>query len=116
MMERALAGAGVSLVFQDASLRIVYSENLPENLPDVAEGTDDVALFGEKDGSYLLGLKRGVLETGQPTNAEVSIAAPDGMKIYEIKIERTASRGATAARCAGAPIATTSAAAAAVSA
>lgn len=94
-MERALVSAGVSLIFQDPSLRIIYSENLPDTLPSTIENSsDDITLFGEKDGSHLLELKRGVLETGQATNAEISMATPDGMKIYEIKIERTTSRGA----------------------
>lgn len=94
-MERALVSAGVSLIVQDASLRIRYFENLPEYLPSaLPAGADDVSLFGEMDGRHILELKRGVLETGQPTNAEVSVSTAEGIKIYEIKIERTEAVGA----------------------
>jgi two-component sensor histidine kinase len=90
MMERALGSAGVSVIFQDSSLKVQYFENLPDHLQDVAVvGVDDLSLFGEKDGAHIVKLKRDVLDSGKPANAEISFPTSDGIKIYEIKIERT---------------------------
>ncbi len=94
-MERALASAGISILFQDAALAIRYAENLPDHLkPTLVIGKDDVQLFGARDGEHLAGLKRQVLETGTPANAEVDLATADGSRIYEIKIERTGDESA----------------------
>jgi two-component sensor histidine kinase len=94
MMERALGSAGISIMVQDDSLAIRYAENLPDHLkPSLVIGGDDLQLFGAKDGEYLRTLKRKVLATGTPANAEVDILTPDGSRIYEIKIERAGGRG-----------------------
>lgn len=90
MMEQALASAGVSTIFQDAGLRVRSFENLPDHLKNLAAvGTDDLSLFGEKDGAHIVDLKRGVLESGKAAKAEISFPTSDGIKIYEMKIERT---------------------------
>lgn len=90
MMERALGSAGVSIIYQDACLLVSYFENLPEHLTGIAAlGIDDIALFGEKDGNHILGLKRDVLSSGKQAKAEISIPSAEGIKIYEIKMERT---------------------------
>ncbi|WP_244598680.1 sensor histidine kinase [Rhizobium tubonense] len=90
MMERALSSAGVSLMFQDSTLAIRYAENLPDHLqPSLILGADDVQLLGEKDGSYILRLKQEVLKTGKSSSAEVEFSTVDGVKIYEINVQRT---------------------------
>jgi two-component sensor histidine kinase len=89
MMERALGSAGVSIIFQDARLRVEYFENLPEHLNALAAvGIDDVSLFGEKEAAHIVKLKREVLDSGKPAKAEISLHTSDGVKIYEMKIER----------------------------
>jgi len=90
MMERALGSAGVSIIFQDAMLKVGYFENLPDHLKELAFiGVDDMALFGDKDGARILELKRDVLKSGKAANAEISLSTSEGVKIYEMKIERT---------------------------
>ncbi|WP_267550668.1 sensor histidine kinase [Rhizobium rhizogenes] len=92
-MERALASANVWVLFQDQALAIRYADNLPDHLqPSLVIGGNDWHLFGEKDGEHLLRLKRGVLETGKPATAEVEIPSGDGIRIYELKIERVGGR------------------------
>jgi two-component sensor histidine kinase len=92
VMERALGSAGVSIIYQDADLAIQYFENLPDLLQQSATlGSTDMSLFGRKDGPHIIKLKREVLESGRPANTEISVPAADGVKIYEIKIERTGS-------------------------
>lgn len=89
MMERALASAGISILYQDSALAIRYAENLPEHLkPSFKPGTDDLRLFGEKNGEQLKNLKVAVLATGRPASIEVEIAAGSEARIYEFKIER----------------------------
>jgi two-component sensor histidine kinase len=89
MMERALRSAGISIMFQDSSLSIRYAENLPDHLnQSLVVGGNDIDLFGERDGGYILHLKEKVLETGNASGAEVEFSTPEGTKIYEVKIER----------------------------
>lgn len=93
LMERALASASVSVLFQDVNLSIRYADNLPDHLqPSVVIGGNDSHLFGEKDGEHLSRLKRGVLDSGRPATAEVEIASGDGIRIYELKMERVGGR------------------------
>lgn len=94
LMERALASAGVSIMFQDATLAIRYAENLPDHLRSVlVVGRDDHELFGAKNGAYVVEMKRKVLETGNASSAEVELQTNDGVRIYEIKVERTGEAG-----------------------
>lgn len=93
LLERAIAGAGISVTLQDADLRYQYAENLPDHLspsPGLV-GMDDRALFGETDGARLLTAKRAVLEQGDPASVEVECRTPDGLRIYELKLERAGS-------------------------
>ncbi|NKJ03666.1 Two-component sensor histidine kinase, contains HisKA and HATPase domains [Rhizobium lusitanum] len=95
LMERALASANVSVLFQDTTLAIRYADNLPEHLmPSLLIGGNDYHLFGDKDGEHLTLLKRGVLENGRAVTAEVEIASGDGVRIYELKMERVGGRKA----------------------
>ena len=92
-MERVLASASVSILFQDQTLAIRHADNLPDHLrPSLVIGGNDLHLFGEKDGEHLLRLKRGVLESGKPATAEVEIPSGDGIRVYELKMERIGGR------------------------
>jgi two-component sensor histidine kinase len=94
MMERALNSAGISVLFQDATLTIRYAENLPDHLrPSFVPGGNDQSLFGPRDGETLTKLKRQVLATGKPESGEIEAKTSDGVRIYEMKIERTGADG-----------------------
>lgn len=93
LMERALTSANVSILFQDQTLAIRYAGNLPDHLQtSLVMGGNDSNLFGDKDGDHLLRLKQGVLEGGKPATAEVEIASGDGIRVYELKMERIGGR------------------------
>ncbi len=92
VLERALSGAGIGVIQQDDALAIRYVENLPAHFSASSEtlGRDDAALFGEIDGARLVAIKRQVLRNGEPAVTEIETSTPDGVRIYELKIERTA--------------------------
>ncbi len=89
LMERALASAGISVVYQDPDLSIVYTENLPPHFQTMsAPGGSDADMFGEAHARILEIQKRKVLESGSPSSTEVDIAIDGEMRTYELKMER----------------------------
>ncbi len=89
LMERALASAGIAVVYQDPDLGIAYAENLPAHLEHaVLPGGSDADMFGEVHGRNLETLKRKVLESGTPASTEADIAIDGEMRTYEIKVQR----------------------------
>ncbi|MDI7860697.1 sensor histidine kinase [Rhizobiaceae bacterium n13] len=93
-MERALYGAGISIVFQSADLLIRHSENLPDHLKALLVlGKDDTCLFGELDGIRVMQAKQAVLANGETALIEVECETDDGTRTYEMRIERTEEEG-----------------------
>ncbi|KRB61852.1 histidine kinase [Rhizobium sp. Root708] len=88
LMSRALASAGIALIYQDPDLAIVYTENLPPHFSLQSDGGSDADLFGTAHGQRLEQIKRLVLESGTSTTTEADIAIEGEMRTYEIKIER----------------------------
>ncbi|KQV10767.1 histidine kinase [Rhizobium sp. Root1203] len=89
LMERALASAGISVVYQDPDLAIVYTENLPPHFQTFSvPGGSDADMFGETHGRNLETLKQAVLESGSPASTEVDISIDGEMRHYEIKVQR----------------------------
>lgn len=89
LMERALYGAGISIVFQSADLLIRHSDNLPDHLKALLVlGKDDTCLFGELDGIRVMEAKQAVLADGEPALIEVECDTDDSSRTYEIRIER----------------------------
>jgi two-component sensor histidine kinase len=89
LMERALASAGIALVYQNPDLGITYSENLPSHFQSVSvPGSTDADMFGEAHGQKLEALKRDVLESGAAASTELDIAIDGEMRTYEIKVQR----------------------------
>lgn len=94
MMERALRSAGISIVFQNSKLAIVYADNLPDYFQSrFLPGSTDTDLFGEAHGDYLFALKTRVFETGSPTTAEVDVNVDGETRTYELKIQRVKENG-----------------------
>ncbi len=92
LLERALASAGVSLIYQDHDLSIVYADNLPPHFqPSATPGGTDADLFGEIHGRNLEKLKQQVFQTGKPAIAEVDISIDGEMRTYELKVQRIGS-------------------------
>ncbi|WP_454853860.1 sensor histidine kinase [Rhizobium binxianense] len=94
-MERALGSAGISILYQDNQLAILYAENLPPHFAELFRpGGNDASLFGEAHGKYLKALKQKVLETGAPNSAEVEMPVDGEMRTYELKVQRVGTRDA----------------------
>lgn len=95
IMERVLGSAGISILYQDSQLAILYAENLPPHFAELFRpGGNDASLFGEAHGKYLKALKRKILESGAPNSAEVEIAVDGEMRTYELKVQRVSARDA----------------------
>ncbi|KQV83715.1 sensor histidine kinase [Rhizobium sp. Root1220] len=89
LLECAIGSAGISIIFQDPGLAIVYAENLPSQFPMLlVPGGNDTDLFGDVHGRKLGKLKHQVLETGTAARAEVDISVDGEMRTYELKIHR----------------------------
>lgn len=89
LLERAVASAGISVIYQDPDLSLIYAENLPPHFqPLAAPGGSDADLFGATHGGNLQKLKQQVLETGKPTTTEIEISIDGEMRTFELKIER----------------------------
>jgi two-component sensor histidine kinase len=94
IMERALASAAISILYQDAGLAIIYAENLlPYFQKRFVAGGDDGSLFGEAHGKSLAAMKRMVLETGASSNAEVDVAIDGEVRTFELNVQRTGAHG-----------------------
>ncbi len=89
LLQRALASAGISVIYQDPGLSIIYADNLPAYFQPLAiPGGTDADLFGETHGRNLEKLKQQVFETGKQMTAEVDISIDGEMRTYELKIQR----------------------------
>jgi len=89
LLQRALASAGICVIYQDPRLSITYADNLPPHFQSLAiPGGTDADLFGELQGANLTKLKQQVFETGRPATTEVDISIDSEMRTYELKIER----------------------------
>jgi two-component sensor histidine kinase len=92
LLQRALGSAGISLIYQDPRLSIIYADNLPPHFqPAAIPGGTDVDLFGETHGRNLEKMKQQVLENGKPAITEIDISIDGEMRTYELKIERIGS-------------------------
>jgi hypothetical protein len=89
LMERALASAGIAVVYQDHDLGIIYAENLPTHFESVpVPGGSDADMFGQAHGGTLEALKQKVLDAGTPASTEVDISIDGELRTYEIKVQR----------------------------
>ncbi|OWV93685.1 histidine kinase [Rhizobium sp. R72] len=88
LLQRALGSAGISVIYQDPGLSIIYADNLPPHFqPAAIPGGTDADLFGEAHGRNLEKMKRQVFETGKSATTEVEISVDGEMRTYELKIE-----------------------------
>lgn len=89
LLQRALASAGISVIYQDPGLSIIYADNLPAYFQPLAiPGGTDADVFGETHGRKLEKLKQQVFETGKQTTTEVDISIDGEICTYELKIQR----------------------------
>ncbi len=81
----ALRNTGISVVYQDPDLRILWAQNLPKSWT-----TEDVT--GKRDGDFLPGsqaeslraAKQSVLDTGEPESLEMALPEAGGARWFEV--------------------------------
>lgn len=85
---RALRHTGISLLYQDRSLRTVWAQNVPASWGgrDVA-GLHDHDFLPESEADRLAAAKRAVLDTGESATLEIGVADGGITHWYEIAVD-----------------------------
>ena len=79
---------GISLIYQDRSLRVVWAQNIPHSWSsrDVT-GLTDAEFLPASEAERVVFAKRAVLQAAEPQNLEIRIADGDSVHWYEISID-----------------------------
>ncbi len=92
--ERALRGSHVAVFTQDPALRYnAISGPIFGKAPQEILGHDDEAVLSAKNRGPIVALKRDVLSSGQPRQAEVCVGEGDALRWYDIHLEPLLSEG-----------------------
>jgi two-component sensor histidine kinase len=85
---RALRHTGISLIYQDRSLRVVWAQNIPHSWSsrDVT-GLTDAEFLPASEAERVVFAKKAVLRAAEPQNLEIRIADGDSVYWYEISID-----------------------------
>ena len=85
---RALRHTGISLIYQDRSLRVVWAQNIPHSWSsrDVT-GMTDAEFLPASEAERVVFAKKAVLRAAEPQNLEIRIADGDSVHWYEISID-----------------------------
>lgn len=91
---RALNNTGISVLYQDADLRVLWARNVPPSWStgDLFGATDDQFLPAA-EAQRLIRAKTTVLESGHPQSLEISVPADDGAKWFNIWIDADRNEG-----------------------
>lgn len=84
-LSRALANAGVSVLYQDPDLRILWSQNAPGfwTSGDISGKTDrDFLPIAEAE--RLIALKQDVLHSARPTSLEINVPDGEGTRWFQV--------------------------------
>lgn len=85
---RALRHTGISLIYQDAALRVVWAQNVPSSWStrDLV-GMTDFEFLPAAEAERVAGAKKAVRDTSQPESLEISVPDGKGVCWYEISID-----------------------------
>lgn len=85
---RALRHTGISLIYQDLALRVVWAQNIPQfwTSRDLA-GATDADFLPAAEAQRTVSAKHAVSASGRPETLEISVPDDDGLKWYEISID-----------------------------
>lgn len=85
---RALNNTGISVLYQDPQLRVLWAQNVPPSWStgDLFGATDDQFL-PETEAERVIGAKKAVLESGHPQSLEIHVPAEGGTKWFNIWID-----------------------------
>ena len=87
-MMRALRHTGISLIYQDRSLRVVWAQNVPHSWTgrDV-RGMTDTDFLPALEADRIVLAKQAVLRAAEPQSLEIRIDQGDAVYWYEISID-----------------------------
>lgn len=85
---RALNNTGISVLYQDTDLRVLWAQNVPPSwsTSDLLGATDSEFL-PEGEAQRLIGAKRAVLASGHPQSLEIHVPGEGGTKWFNIWID-----------------------------
>lgn len=87
-LARALANTGISVIYQDLDLRIVWSENAPSPWTNAGLiGKTDRDILGSASAQPVILAKQAVAGSGEPQSLEVSVDVEGVRRWYEIWID-----------------------------
>ncbi|MGE0500853.1 MAG: sensor histidine kinase [Rhizobiaceae bacterium] len=87
-LAQALDNAGISVVYQDRALVVVWARNVPSHwMRGELAGLTDSDFLPADEAERTTAAKRDVLETGRPAGLEIVIAGPDGPHWFKLWID-----------------------------
>jgi two-component sensor histidine kinase len=87
-MLRALRHTGISLIYQDASLKVVWAENVPPSWSENSlSGMTDFEFLPDTEAGRVVAVKEAVRKTGEPQNLEISVLNGAATHWYEISVD-----------------------------
>lgn len=91
---RALNNTGISVLYQDPELRVLWARNVPPSWStgDLFGATDDQFLPAA-EAQRLIAAKKAVLESGHPQSLEINVPGDGGAKWFNIWIDADRSEG-----------------------
>lgn len=82
---QAIHHAGISVYFQDSSLRVVWAQNIPHSWPSTRViGAGDAELLPASEAERLTEAKRRVLATGQSESCEIAVGDDRGLHWFNV--------------------------------
>jgi two-component sensor histidine kinase len=85
---RALRHTGISLIYQDCLLRVVWAQNVPHSWSSRdMRGMADTDFLPASEAERVVLAKKAVLEAAEPQSLEIRIAEGDAVHWYEISID-----------------------------
>jgi two-component sensor histidine kinase len=93
---RALRHTGISLIYQDLALRVLWAQNVPQSWGerDLA-GMTDFEFLPNGEADRVVAAKKTVRSSGQPASLEISVPDGEAVRWYEISIDADKSDGGT---------------------
>jgi len=85
---RALNNTGISVLFQDPELRVVWSQNVPASWStESLNGKRDHEFLPASEARRLTGAKEAVFGSGHPESLEIRVQAHDGPRWFNVWID-----------------------------
>src|SRR5919197_4085919 len=85
---RALRHTGISLIYQDLSLHVVWAQNVPSCWSDRdLAGMTDFEFLPDGEANRVVDAKKAVRKSGKPESLEIRVPNADGVSWYEISVD-----------------------------